>query len=123
METADMIHNSTVAQNKVNVPKLIWSNIFTAVSKLNNAAAWNLLALGTDNDGLVSYLPGYDDASKLAALKLDMISELNKPGYVLPEVGLNATEINRLKFGLTNQQIADKIFFENAFAFLKKYFV
>ena len=24
---------------------------------------------------------------------------------------------------LTNQQIADKIFFENAFAFLKKYFV
>src|SRR5690606_41331429 len=48
-----------ISKQKILSAEIMWANIFTAVGLLNDAKAWGMICIGSDYDGVVSYLPGY----------------------------------------------------------------
>lgn len=109
--------------------EIVWANIFTAISCLNNKAAWDLLCIGSDYDGIVSYLPGYPTFAEYPKLKVDLVTSLtNKSFQYIHNININGkfldnTEIDRLMFGYTPLELVDKIFSTNALHFWKKHFL
>jgi len=112
----------------------VWANLFTAMALLNvnrpnNKAAWDLFCIGSDYDGIVSYLPGYTTMDSYSTLKEDMKKSLDKAEYMfMGNIDINGKKLDKafiqsLMFGYTSDQLLDKIFSDNAITFMAKNFV
>ena len=101
--------------------KLIMANIFHMVSVKNEVGAWNHICLGSDFDGIINFIDIYENVEKYDDLANHIFQFLNRP-LAIPEASLKIEDINRLKFGLSPQEILDKIMYQNMDDFLKKYF-
>ncbi len=124
-----LIEDASEVRRAVLSCEIVWANIFTAVGSLNNKEAWDMLCIGSDYDGIVSFLPGYQTFAQYPDLKNKMGEVLTKKSFTnIQEIKVNGkfldnAEIIRLMFGLTPEQIIDKIFSTNAIDFWKKHFV
>ena len=114
--------------------KCLWANIFCAVDELfdegvkDNKKIWNLFAIGSDFDGLINHLDTFEDASKMNSLRATMLYYLEEPEDIIlykdstRTIKITMADQAALKFGLSNQEIIDKLFSENAMGFLEKNF-
>jgi len=115
----------TDADLRMQYVKLIFANLFEIVKTVNSAAGWSLLSIGSDYDGLINHLDFYPTAAEMPVLRNDMLDflmnpvEISQPGF---NYSITLPEINRLMFGLSAEDIIEKIFAKNAMEFLKKNF-
>lgn len=109
--------------------EVVWANIFTAVGLLNNKAAWDLLCIGSDYDGIVTYLPEVKTLAEYPTLKTKMKQVLDNGQFVaIDQVDVDGRKLdsatrNALMFGYSSEEILDKVFTTNAVAFWKDHFV
>jgi microsomal dipeptidase-like Zn-dependent dipeptidase len=92
--------------------KLFLDNIFHTVKVINKKDAWDIICLGSDYDGAIAHIDGYEDATKLPVLRTDLIEFLNKTKYK-----------KELWFDYSPEKMMEKFFTTNAMDFFKKYFV
>ena len=92
--------------------KLIWDNIFQVINAVGDKSAWDIITLGTDYDGAIQHIEGYDSADKLPMLYDDMRSFLEETNYE-----------KDLWHGYDPTELLNKIFQQNAMTFLERYFV
>jgi len=102
--------------------KLIMSVIFQIVRAINDEGAWDIISFGTDFDGAIDPYNLYSDATTLPDLARDMYQFLSAP-FDLTEIGVSAADITgNYLFGLSPQEIVEKIAYKNAMGFLEKYY-
>lgn len=108
--------------------EIVWANIFAAVGLLNKKSAWKLLCIGSDYDGIVSFLPGYPTMSEYKYLKSDMQTALEQMSFqaieriVINGKALDNSEIERLMFGYSAEELTDMVFSTNAVDFWSKHY-
>lgn len=105
--------------------KVLCANLFEVVKTVNSVKGWDLLSIGSDYDGLINHLDFYPSTAEMPTLRNDMLDFLKNPTAISQHgfnYSLSLAEINRLMFGLTADEIIDKIFAGNTMAFLQKNF-
>jgi microsomal dipeptidase-like Zn-dependent dipeptidase len=125
----------TLALNRINtaVPhsnrqrnaclELFLANVFKIVQIINKKEAWDIIAIGSNFDAMQAPLDAYPSARYLRNLHSDIQTFLDNPTAIAEDAtGLSLQEINRLKFGYTGIEIADKIVWRNSLVFIKKHF-
>jgi len=117
---------------KVNLTHIRKLNRENPNANIEERQAWKTISLGTDNDGIVDPFDHYNTAAKLRDFKLKLIDSINwndKP-YMkkykilsLPsEQPFTQMELTNLMLGLTPEEIADCVFYDNTHRFLSTYF-
>lgn len=101
--------------------KLIMGNIFHMVRVKNEVTAWDHICLGSDFDGIINYIDIYQNVETYDDLAIHMFQFLNRP-IAIPEISMTVEDFETLKFGLSPQEILDKVMYKNMDSFLKKYF-
>jgi microsomal dipeptidase-like Zn-dependent dipeptidase len=92
--------------------KLIWDNILQVVVAVGDKSGWDIIALGSDYDGAIQHVQGYDSADKVPTLFDDLLNYLEEHNYQ-----------KELWYGYEPIEILNKIFLENTMQFLDRYFV
>ncbi len=91
--------------------ELVAQNIFQAVDAVGSRAGWDVLALGTDYDGMITHVDMYPEASKLPELKSDLVDYLKRTRYA-----------QDLWYGYEPEEMVQKVMQTNALAFLEKHY-
>lgn len=92
--------------------KLFLDNALQMVKAVGDKSGWDVPAMGSDFDGTITHMEPYESSAKFPAFQQDLIAYLEE------------TEYNKeLWYGYTPKQIIEKIFYKNAMAFYKKFFV
>ena len=110
--------------------KLVWSTIFHIIKVVNDIRqenAWQMIALGSDYDGLVDPINAFPEVDSFQDLREEMIHYLNageeiyflKDGEAKP---LPLREVRALQFGQSAEELLDRILSSNTQQFLAKYF-
>jgi microsomal dipeptidase-like Zn-dependent dipeptidase len=103
--------------------ELFLANVFKVIQTVNKKGAWDIVAIGSNFDAMSSPLDAYPTARHLRNLHADIQNFLDNPTAIAEDAtGLSIQEINRLKFGYTGIEIADKILWRNSLNFLRKHF-
>lgn len=105
--------------------KVLFANLFEIVKTVNSKKGWDIICIGSDYDGLINHLDFYPTTAEMPVLRNDMLEFLNNPEEI-SQPGFNYSvqlpEIKRLMFGLTADEIIEKIFAGNVMMFLKNNF-
>lgn len=92
--------------------KLIWDNIFHVVHVIGDRSGWDIIAMGTDYDGAIHHIEGYDSEASMPDLYDDLRDYLEDHNYQ-----------KDLWYGHEPTEILNKVFQKNAMDFLERYFV
>ena len=92
--------------------KLFWDNAFQIVKAVDDASGWDVVAFGSDFDGTITHMDPYESSAKLPLLQEDLINYLEETKYR-----------EELWYGFTPRQLVQKIMYENAMQFYKRFFV
>jgi microsomal dipeptidase-like Zn-dependent dipeptidase len=87
-------------------------NVIQMVQSVGKPSAWDMISLGTDYDGAIPHVDCYDKTSKLPEFYDQLVNYLDKTKHG-----------KEFWYGLKPQQIANKIFGENALGFYERHFV
>ncbi len=110
--------------------KLVWSTIFHMIKVVHDGRGengWNMIALGSDYDGLVDPINAFPEVDSFQDLREELLHYLNageeiyflhngKAKVMPPE------EVRTLQFGQTAEQLIDRILSGNTQRFLARYF-
>lgn len=99
-------------QQKHEYLQLIWSNIFGIVSAVNHPSAWNIIAFGSDYDGIITHIDPYNQYETMPQLNADLIQFLYKTNFC-----------KELWFNYTPEALVQKIMQTNVLNFLQKNFL
>jgi microsomal dipeptidase-like Zn-dependent dipeptidase len=91
---------------------LFLDNVFQLVKAVGEKSGWNIIAFGSDFDGTITHMDPYPTVAELPLFQQDLLNFLEEKNYQ-----------KEWWFGYTPKEIIDKIFYKNALAFYKKYFV
>jgi hypothetical protein len=115
--------NLTHAERVLESEKLLLANILVIVRTIKDKKAWDLICIGSDFDGLINSLDNAANTKSLPALKLRLTEMIDNPilSWDLQGLGINKDlnfiltqhEIENLKYGLTGEEIMEKIFWTN----------
>ncbi len=87
-------------------------NVIQMIQAVGEPSAWDMITLGTDYDGAIPHVDCYEKSSRLPEFYDQLITYLDKTKHG-----------KEYWYGLKPQEIADKIFSENALAFYQKHFI
>jgi hypothetical protein len=99
--------------------KLLMSNILTVIKTLNDVAAWDHIAIGSDFDEMVEPLDPYQTSEDLPQLAVDIQRFLERPESINDL--FTEEEIRELMFDLTPTEITGKIMSLNAYNFISRH--
>ena len=105
--------------------KVLCANLFEIVKTVNSQKGWDLLSIGSDYDGLINHLDFYPTTANMPTVREDMLNFFKNPVEISQDgfnYSLTFNEIKRLMFGLSAEEIIDKIFAGNAMTFLQNNF-
>ncbi len=91
--------------------KAIWDTVFQAVKAVGHKGGWDIIALGSDYDGIINHIDYYADMSSMNQLAQDLIDYLQNYEYQ-----------QDLWFGYTPAELLQKIKNVNTMNFLKRHF-
>lgn len=97
---------------------LIVANMLEVVDALKCPEAWDIIAIGSDFDGMINAMEPYDQAVKLPALRDDLLAFFENPEDVLDM--FPRRKVQRYMYGLTAQEIVDKVMGGNIIAFTQR---
>lgn len=112
--------------NSLMYVKMLWANIFQAVRMTGKQETWDVIAIGSDYDGLINYLDPYPTSEYFGKLKQDMLQFLQSNDAIIEmDFSLTRNEINSLLFNYVNrkEELIQKIFQDNALNFIKRWMV
>ncbi|OJJ22881.1 hypothetical protein BKI52_00590 [marine bacterium AO1-C] len=103
--------------------RLWMSNALQIVKAVGQASGWDIICIGSDYDGVMNGFDVYFDVMSYPDFQNHVIQYLHRP-IVNPYVeGLKTVEeIKALYFGLTPDQIAEKILYKNVDNFLQRFY-
>ena len=81
------------------------------VEAVQEPSIWDVICLGSDFEGQISFIEFYPESSSIQYLKKDLISYLEKEEYK-----------KNCWMGYEPKQLVKKIFQTNAMAFLKRHY-
>lgn len=91
--------------------QIIAANIFQVVKAIGNRSAWDVLALGTDYDGLITHVDLYPDATHLPNFKADLIEFIERKEYCADHW-----------YGYTPAEMVQKMMQHNTMDFMRRHF-
>lgn len=113
----DATFPNTLQRRKACV-KLIMANILTIVQIIRDASAWDIIALGSDFDEMAEPLSAYRTAADVPLLANDIREFLQRPESILNL--FTEEDIRELMYGLSAEQITNRIMSLNAFNFIQR---
>ncbi len=118
---AKKMHSETIAgslQRRQFLTKVLFANILTIVKAIDHQSGWDIICIGSDFDGMIIPLDGYPTSGEFPDLANDLKNFLEYPS---PIFNLFTTEeIESLKFGLSSEEIVNKIMAYNMLEFLDR---
>jgi microsomal dipeptidase-like Zn-dependent dipeptidase len=90
---------------------LVAQNIFQMVHAVGDKRGWDLMALGTDYDGLITHIDMYPEAACLPDLRVDLVDYLKRTRYA-----------HELWYGYEPEEMVQKLMQTNAMNFLENHF-
>lgn len=97
---------------------LIVLNMLEVVDALQSRAAWDIIAIGSDFDGMISAMETYDQGIKLGSLREDLLAYFEDPKDlwdIYPR-----RKVQRYMYGLTATELVDKVMGGNLVAFTER---
>ncbi|MEM7036810.1 MAG: membrane dipeptidase, partial [Bacteroidota bacterium] len=91
--------------------ELVAKTIFHIIRVIGDKSAWDLLALGTDYDGLITHIDTYPNAEALPDLQADLVNFIKENNYE-----------RELWFGYEPEELVRKTMQTNAMNFLATHF-
>ena len=91
--------------------ELVAQNIFQAVQAVGHKGGWDVLALGSDYDGMITHLDPYHEASRFPDFQRDLIDFLKRRRYG-----------QDLWYGQQPEEMVQKLLQTNALTFLENHF-
>lgn len=91
--------------------ELVAQNIFRMVHAVGDKRGWDLMALGTDYDGMITHLDPYPEAATLPDLKVDLVDFLKRTRYS-----------ESLWYGYEPEEMVQKLMQKNAMQFLELHY-
>ena len=101
--------------------KLVVANLIEAVRAIGDKTAWDILSIGSDNDGIINPLDFYSSADKFSELRSDLLAFFRDP-VENPDVNLQKGFYKKYYYGLDPEEIVEKIMFGNVMKFLERNF-
>jgi len=133
--TGDQARDRVKDALELSTLQVVLANIFHIVKVCNDQTGWDLIGLGTDFDGIINSFECYEDFAKLKPFPTQLLQYLHRINagdqrFAIVENGakdkdkvqFNIPELQRLMFGLTPQEIIDKIFHKNVENFMQRYY-
>lgn len=106
--------------------EVVMSNVFMVVKAVNSIKGWDLCCIGSDFDGLINHLDPFPDSGRISILRDEVVHYLkNLHDVKEPHTGnmiFSIAEMQQLMFGLSPEEITEKIFSGNAMNFLRANF-
>lgn len=103
------------AQRRQAYAKVICLNIFACVQVVNLPTAWDIIAIGSDFDGMITPFETYTTSAEMPDLARDVYNFLQNPSDIFGVI--SQTEVERLMFGYTPERLIEKIMYTNALEF------
>ncbi|MBL7773843.1 MAG: hypothetical protein JNM95_13340 [Chitinophagaceae bacterium] len=104
--------------------KMLWANMFEAVRLTGIKETWDVLAIGSDYDGLINHLDPYPTSAHFVQLKQDMLQFLKSNDDIIEmDFSLTRNEINSLLFDFIDrkEELIEQIFQKNALRFIRRW--
>jgi len=103
------------AQRRKLYAKIIWANIFECIEAVDKKSAWDIVAIGSDFDGMVTPFEIYPRANEFPDMTVDLLAFLKAPEAIFDL--FSKEEIERLMFGYSPEEIIRKVMSENGLNF------
>lgn len=95
--------------------KIIWANTFSCIKAVGEKAAWDIVSVGSDFDGMIVPFETYPRANEMVDMANDLLYFLRNPEPIFNL--FTKEDIEKLMFGLSPEEIMQKFMFENGFNF------
>lgn len=104
--------------------KLILLNVIRIIDICKSERAWDMVCIGSDFDGMINDLTGFEDVTTFPVMERIMLSLLDQPiSLVNPHAGYyTESQISELLCNYKPEEIVAKLFYKNTMDFLKKYY-
>ena len=102
-------------QRKRLYAKIVWANVFTCIKAVGDKSAWDIVAIGSDFDGMIVPFETYPRANEMTDLANDLLYFLNNPEPIFEL--FTKDEIKTLMFGLSAEEIMQKFMYQNGLDF------
>lgn len=97
---------------------LLVANMLGVVDALKCPEAWDIIAIGSDFDGMINAMETYDQAIKLPTLRDDLLTYFEEPEDIFDL--FPRRKVQRYMYGLTAEEIVDKVMGGNLIAFTER---
>jgi microsomal dipeptidase-like Zn-dependent dipeptidase len=97
---------------------LLVANMLEVVDAIKCKEAWDIIALGSDFDGMINAMEPYDQAIKLPTLRDDLISYFEAPEDIFDL--FPKRKVQRYMFGLSAEEIVNKVMGGNLLVFTQR---
>lgn len=103
------------AQRRKLYAKIIWANIFECIDAVGKASAWDIIAIGSDFDGMIVPFETYPRSNEMPDMAQDLLDFLQNPEDIFDL--FSKEDIQRLMFDLSPEDILKKVMHENGLNF------
>lgn len=101
--------------------KSLTANIFHIVKIAGQKSGWDIMSIGSDFDGMIEPLIGYEKAKDYNNLSDDLGKYIHKC-VGIEEMSMDAQQMKDLMYGYSAKEIVEKVMSSNALDFTRKYF-
>lgn len=95
--------------------KIIWANAFTCIKAVGESAAWDIVSIGSDFDGMIVPFETYPRANEMVDMANDLLAFLREPEDIFNL--FTKEEIKKLMFDFSPEEIMKKFMYENGMNF------
>jgi len=103
------------AQRRKLYAKILWANIFECIEAVGKPSAWDIIAIGSDFDGMIVPFETYPRSNEMPDMAQDLLDFLKNPEDIFDL--FSKEDIQRLMFDLEPEDILKKIMYENGLNF------
>jgi microsomal dipeptidase-like Zn-dependent dipeptidase len=115
---ADKLIEETVpgsVQRRRLYAKIIWANVFSCIKAVGKKSAWDIVAIGSDFDGMIVPFETYPRANEMVDLANDLLFFLRNPEPIFDL--FSKEDIEKLMFDFSPEEIMQKFMYENGLDF------
>lgn len=98
-------------QRRLAYVKVIAANMLKVAEFVGEPSAWDIIAIGSDFDGMINAMENYSTSDRFPDLRRDLLAYFRSPEPIW-EI-YNATEVSALMYGLSPEDLVDKVMGRN----------
>ncbi len=113
----DETREGSIQRRKAYIHLLV-ANMLEVVDAIKCKEAWDIIAIGSDFDGMINAMEPYDQAIKLPTLRDDLIAYFEAPEDIFDL--FPKRKVQRYMFGLSAEEVVNKVMGGNLLAFTER---